>query len=80
VTLDALAPSQPLLGLAESLADLPSIPLDDQQARDVRDGKLATMATLPVLGDFVRLLRPDGSLLAVAAPSGGRLKLARVFR
>jgi tRNA pseudouridine55 synthase len=80
VPLDRLAPETPLLGLAESLADLPSIPLDAQQAKDVRDGKLATVGALPVLGDFVRLLRPDGSLLAVASPSGGRLKLARVFR
>src|SRR5581483_4284934 len=80
VPLDRLAPETPLLGLAEALADLPSIPLDDQQAKDVRDGKSATVGALPVLGDFVRLLRPDGSLLAVASPSGGRLKLARVFR
>lgn len=80
VALGALAPETPLLGLAEALADLPSIPLDAQQAKDVRDGKLATVGALPILGDFVRLLRPDGSLLAVAAPSGGRLKLARVFR
>ncbi len=71
-----------LLGLAESLAELPSLLLDDAGARDVRDGKLKTLEQLtsPSGADgWVRLLRPDGTLLAVAEGVGGKLRLERVF-
>ncbi len=81
VALDALGPECPSLGLAEALAHLPSLPLDEQQARDVRDGKVKVVEQLqpPDGSPFVRLLRPDGSLLAVAALESGKLRLSRVF-
>jgi tRNA pseudouridine55 synthase len=79
VGLDQLASAR-LVPLAEALAELPSLPLDDGQARAVRDGKLAAIAQLtgPPSGR-ARLLRPDGTLLAVAESTGGRLRLLRVF-
>jgi tRNA pseudouridine55 synthase len=82
VPLDALTPETPLASLTDALAQLPSIALDAQQAKDVRDGKKRAIAALvvpPGTNDFVRLLRPDGSLLAVASPSESGLRLARVF-
>jgi tRNA pseudouridine55 synthase len=69
-----------LLSPAEALSDLPSLCLDETIARDVRDGKVKTVEQLTSPADgWVRLLRPDGSLLAVAAGAGGRLRLERVF-
>jgi tRNA pseudouridine55 synthase len=83
VALDALEPGRPpaLRAPAEALGHLPALELDATQARDVRDGKLRAIAELPRAASdgLVRLLRPDGTLLAVAdqAPSG--LTLLRVF-
>ena len=75
-----LAADQPLLGLAEALSTVPALTLDAAQARDVRDGKVNVVANLAVPeGPLVRLLRPDGSLLAVAEQAEGRLRLCRVF-
>ncbi|MCU1279713.1 MAG: tRNA pseudouridine synthase, partial [bacterium] len=84
VPLDALGPTTPCAGLVEALGDLPTLSLTDRQARDVRDGKLKVIGDLPVPdateeGGFVRLLRPDGSLLAVSELASGRLRLCRVF-
>jgi tRNA pseudouridine55 synthase len=77
--LDQLADA-PLLTPAEALSDLPSLTLDEAGARDVRDGKVRTVEQLQAPSDgWVRLLRADGSLLAVAAGTSGRLKLERVF-
>jgi tRNA pseudouridine55 synthase len=76
-----VGPSSPALGLAEALGELPALHLDATQSRDVRDGKVKVISELKAPGEapFVRLLRPDGSLLAVAEQAGGKLTLARVF-
>ena len=85
VPLDAISSDTPLIGLAEALADAPALGLDDTQAREVRDGKLKAIALLvpppPVPGGqpYVRLLRADGRLLAVAERTANGLLLARVF-
>jgi tRNA pseudouridine55 synthase len=82
VPLDTLGPDTPLTGLADALADHATVPLDDAQTRDVRDGKLRTIATLRApegAGSHVRLLGPDGTLVAVAEQHAGRLTLSRVF-
>jgi tRNA pseudouridine55 synthase len=81
-TLEALDPATPLLTPAEALADHATVPLDALQMRDVRDGKLRVIAQLPVpdgAGSHVRLLGPDGTLVAVAEAHAGKLTLARVF-
>lgn len=80
--LEALGPATPLRSPAEALADHAAVPLDGAQVRDVRDGKLRTIATLRApdgAGPHVRLLAPDGSLVAVAEAHAGKLTLARVF-
>ncbi len=88
IPLDALAatPKLALCQLADALAHLPALTLDAAQARDVRDGKTAVVSSLAVTtggsaatDPFVRLLRADGTLLAVCEQANGRLKLARVF-
>jgi tRNA pseudouridine55 synthase len=71
-----------LIALADALAGLPSIRLDELQARDIRDGKLSAVAALrppEIASPYVRLLRADGTLLAVAESDAGNLRLARVF-
>jgi tRNA pseudouridine55 synthase len=81
VALDAVA-AAPLMTPAEALGDFPSLLLDEVAARDVRDGKIKAIEQLqspPGCDGWVRLLRPDGSLLAVAESAGGRLRLMRVF-
>jgi tRNA pseudouridine55 synthase len=82
VPLDTVGPLTPLLTPAEALADHATVALDEPQTRDVRAGKLRTIAGLPVplgAGPHVRLLGPDGTLVAVAESDGQRLTLARVF-
>jgi tRNA pseudouridine55 synthase len=82
VALDTLAPATPLMTPAEALADHATVPLDDAQVRDVRAGKLRTIAELRApdgAGSHVRLLDPHGTLVAVAEAHAGKLTLARVF-
>lgn len=92
VQLGGLSPATPLLGMAEALGDLPALRLDAATADEVRQGKLSAMARLApppsahppsdshaVSPAYVRLLRPDGTLLAVASAQTGRLALERVF-
>ena len=82
MALDTLGPETPLTPLAEALADHATVPLDDDQTRDVRAGKLRTVASLRApagAGSHVRLLGPDGTLVAVAETHDGQLTLARVF-
>lgn len=80
VPLEAVGPEVPLLGLAEALADWPAVPLTETQASDVRQGKVQAVARLKAPdAPWVRLLRPDGRLLAVAEHKDGRLRLSRVF-
>jgi tRNA pseudouridine55 synthase len=79
VPLEKLAGASPL-GMAEALADLPTLALDEATAKDVRDGKVKTIEQLQAPADgHIRLLRADGSLLAVAWGEAGRLRLERVF-
>ena len=82
VPLEVLSPATVLLSPAEALADHATVPLDDTQVRDVRAGKLRTIAELRApdgAGSHVRLLDPHGTLVAVAEAHAGRLTLARVF-
>lgn len=82
VALDALSPETPLVSPAQALADHATVPLDDAQVRDVRAGKLRTIAELRApegAGSHVRLLDAHGTLVAVAEAHAGRLTLARVF-
>jgi tRNA pseudouridine55 synthase len=82
LALDTLAPGTRLMTPAQALADHATVPLDDAQTRDVRAGKLRTIAELqvpPGAGSHVRLLGPDGTLVAVAETHAGRLTLSRVF-
>jgi tRNA pseudouridine55 synthase len=72
----------PLVTLADALAGLPSLRIEEADIRDIRDGKIKTIERLeapPGSVGWVRLLRPDGSLLAVAEAEDGRLRLERVF-
>ncbi|HZS39008.1 MAG TPA: tRNA pseudouridine(55) synthase TruB [Polyangia bacterium] len=69
-----------LVDPAGALDHLPALALDPAQARDVRDGKVNVVAALPAASDgYTRLLRPDGTLLAVAERASGALRLVRVF-
>ena len=82
VTLEALSAGTPLTSPAEALADHATVPLDEAQVRDVRAGKLRTIAELRApegAGSHVRLLDAHGTLVAVAEAHAGRLTLARVF-
>ncbi|HEX4459237.1 MAG TPA: hypothetical protein VIA18_14765, partial [Polyangia bacterium] len=79
---DALGPTTPLMSPAEALADHASLTLQADQVRDVRDGKVRVIDALVVpkgASEHVRLLGPDGMLIAVAKVAEGRLTLARVF-
>jgi len=80
--LDRLSPETSLLTPAEALADHATVPLDASQVRDVRAGKLRTIAQLRApdgAGPHVRLLDAEGTLVAVASAHAGKLTLARVF-
>jgi tRNA pseudouridine55 synthase len=82
LSLDALTAELRLMSPAEALADHATVPLDDAQVRDVRAGKLRTIAELRApdgAGTHVRLLDPQGTLVAVAQADAGKLTLARVF-
>jgi tRNA pseudouridine55 synthase len=81
--LERLAGARPLTP-AEALAGLPALQLDALQARHVRDGQQAAIAALarppsPSMTGTLRLLRPDGTLLALAEAADGQLRLLRVF-
>jgi tRNA pseudouridine55 synthase len=79
---EALGPTTMLLSPAEALANHAALQLEAAQVRDVRDGKVRVIEALVVpegAGEHVRLLGPDGSLIAVANVVEGRLTLARVF-
>ncbi len=79
---DALSPTMPLMSPADALADHASLQLAAEQVRDVRDGKVRVIEALVVpegAHEHVRLLGPDGMLIAVAKVDEGRLTLARVF-
>jgi tRNA pseudouridine55 synthase len=82
VALDSVGPATAVRSLAEALADHAAVALAADQVGDVRAGKVRTIAGLtapPGAEGPVRLLAPDGSLVAVAEARGGQLTLARVF-
>jgi tRNA pseudouridine55 synthase len=83
VPLDALRPDTPLRSLADAVAHLPTLRLDPDECRAVREGKSRRVAALPAPSDAprVRLLDGTGALVAVAgrAAPGAPLTLERVF-
>lgn len=74
VPLTALGDARPLDPIA--LLGLPVVPLDDVQARAVRDGKRLTTAE----EGRAALIDPAGRLLAIAAAQGGTWRTERVWR
>ena len=87
--LGALPPdgSPPLVRLADAVAHLPSVTLDDRAARGVLDGRAPALLLedLPAglaPGGTLALLDASRRLLAIARllASGGSLELLRVFR
>ncbi len=83
--------SPPLVSLADALAHLPAAAADDAVARDLAHGKRVPWRALSGAGGApsddegaapqpVRVLRADGSLLAVAEPrADGTVRTLRVF-
>jgi tRNA pseudouridine55 synthase len=71
----------PFTSLAEALSDWPTLTLESDVAREVRDGKKRVIEALssPCQEGWVRLLREDGTLLAAAEAHQGKLRLLRVF-
>lgn len=75
VTLDGLREMEPgevpLLELGEALGDLPSVQVNVRALRAVANGlplkpvMVAGRMELPATGEFVRVLSPEGTLLAV---------------
>jgi tRNA pseudouridine55 synthase len=82
---EAAAASQgplPLVSLADALGHLPAVTADAPLARAVGEGRRLPWSALGegTPGARTRLLRPDGTLLAVVEPrSDGRLTCLRVF-
>jgi tRNA pseudouridine55 synthase len=58
---------------------LPAITVEPAHLPFLATGRVPDDLAAPPAGDLVQLLTPDGDLLAIAACSGGRLELARVF-
>jgi len=83
VSLDALRAETPLRSLADAVAHLPSLTLNDEECRVVREGKSRRVAALPAPPEAtrVRLLDGRGALVAVAgrAAPAAPLTLERVF-
>ncbi|RKH34327.1 tRNA pseudouridine(55) synthase TruB [Corallococcus sicarius] len=65
-----------LVSLGEALTELPSVRVNAEEARRVSHGVPVEVAPLP---GKVRVLGPDGALLAMAEVVGGRLRYLRVF-
>lgn len=68
--------SAKLVSLDEALVDVPALVVTQAQAEKVRHGGLVEVA--PRAG-LVRVVGPDGALLAVAEAAAGRLVYRRVF-
>lgn len=64
-----------LVPMSEALCELPALQVNAEQARKVAHGLPLEAAT----SGRVRVLGPQGSLLAVADVEGGRLRYKRVF-
>ena len=67
----------PLVSLADALAHLPTVQLDEAGAVAARHGK--PLPSPGTAGTF-RLLGPDGDLVAVAEERAGRVLYLRVFK
>lgn len=65
-----------LVSLGDALTELPSVRVNAEEARRVSHGVPVEVAPLP---GKVRVLGPDGALLAMAEVVGGRLRYLRVF-
>jgi tRNA pseudouridine55 synthase len=89
---DARAPADiltaPLIGLAQALAHLPLLHADEAATRQIQYGQRVARAGLqppspspsPSTNGRFRVVRPDGTLLAVAElADGGDLRTLRVF-
>lgn len=82
VALDTIGPATLLVSPAAALAGHATVALGAAEVVDVRAGKVRAVDVLAVPSGTegpVRLLGPDGSLVAVAEARAGRLTLARVF-
>ena len=62
---------------ADALGFLSALTIDAAEARALAQGKVLPREPPP--GDLVRALGPDGSLVALCAPSGAGLRPVRVF-
>jgi tRNA pseudouridine55 synthase len=74
--------SLPFISLPEALVELPAVAVPAELVRTVTDGKRLESRLLdpgPPTPGFRRLLRPDGSLLAVADLGEDSVRLERVF-
>ncbi len=70
----------PFVSLSEALRHLPAVTASDAHAEALRQGKKLPWGELGVEPSRVRVLRRDGSLLAVAEPGAeGRVQTLRVF-
>jgi tRNA pseudouridine55 synthase len=91
-TLDAATPLDELLRLAsrdpvalaarvvpvvEALAFMPSVPLTEEQARDLAHGRAVPMERLP--RELFRAISPEGTLVAICAAGGRGAQPVRVL-
>jgi tRNA pseudouridine55 synthase len=71
----------PLVGLTEALGHLPAVPVNAEAATALRQGKAVSWDEIAApRAERIRVLRPDGTLLAVATRGeDGRVRTLRVF-
>lgn len=77
IPLTDVSKTSPLVGLNDSLKDLPSLPVTDAEAARVRHGGVVEVS--PTLTGVHRVIEPGGGLLAVADAVRGRLVYRRVL-
>ncbi len=77
IPLNDVTKTSPLVGLNDSLKDLPSLQVTDAEAARVRHGGVVEVS--PTLTGVHRVIEPGGGLLAVADAVRGRLVYRRVL-
>lgn len=77
IPLTEVTKTSQLVGLNDSLKDLPSLPVTDAEAARVRHGGVVEVS--PTLTGVHRVIEPGGGLLAVADAVRGRLVYRRVL-